>query len=102
MKPVDYNQFLKNLSRENPPGEWPLALKALWFDTNGNWNASHGIAQDMHNDLGSWIHAYLHRKEGDGFNAGYWYRIAQKPFPKISLEEESREIVEYILSSRDF
>ena len=59
--------------------------------------ASHNIAQDLHTDLGSWIHAYLHRKEGDKFNAGYWYRRANKPFPSNSLEEEHRKIVDFIL-----
>ena len=54
----------------------------MWFDVKGDWEASHNIAQDMHDDNGSWIHAYLHRKEGDKFNAGYWYRRARK---KISL-----------------
>ena len=74
MPPENYNQFQKTLKCENPPKEWPLALKALWFDAKGNWKASHDIAQDMHNDLGSWIHAYLHRREGDDWNAGYWYQ----------------------------
>ncbi len=102
MKPLDYYEFLMNLSSEAPPIGWSLALKALWFDAKGNWDASHGIAQNMHNDVGSWIHGYLHRKEGDEFNAGYWYRRAHKPIPKISTNKELREIVEYILSSTDF
>ncbi|MGB6151128.1 MAG: hypothetical protein WBG48_03985, partial [Pricia sp.] len=60
--------------------------------------ASHDIAQDIDTALGSWIHAYLHRKEGDEFNAGYWYRRARREFPKISLGEEHREITEFVLS----
>jgi hypothetical protein len=51
----------------------------------------------MHSKLGSWLHAYLHRKEGDRFNAGYWYRLAEKSFPKSTLEEELEEIVTYLI-----
>ena len=99
MIPKDFNQFLEILNSENPPKEWPLALKALWFDAKGNWKDSHDIAQEMHSDLGSWIHAYLHRKEGDEWNAGYWYRQANKTFPKYSLEDELEEIVRSIINS---
>jgi len=51
----------------------------------------------MHNELGSWMHAYLHRKEGDRFNAGYWYRQARRSYPQVSLENELREIVVFVL-----
>ena len=93
----DYTKFQDTLSGHSPPEEWPEGLKALWHDAKGDWEASHDIAQEMHSDLGHWIHAYLHRKEGDEFNAGYWYRRANKPFPKISLEAEHKEITEFIL-----
>lgn len=97
--PKDYSEFQLSLSDRHPPNNWPEGLKALWYDAKSDWEGSHDIAQEMHNDLGSWIHAYLHRKEGDEFNAGYWYRRAGKTFPKISLEEEHREIIEFVLRS---
>jgi len=97
MIPKDFNQFLETLSNESPPKEWPLVLKALWFDAKGNWKASHDIAQDIHNKLGSWIHAYLHRKEGDEFNAGYWYRSAKRPIPTSTLDEELKQMVEFAI-----
>ena len=97
MIPKDLSQFFATLSSENPPKDWTLALKALWFDAKGNWKASHDIAQDMHNNLGSWIHAYLHRKEGDEFNAGYWYRRANRPIPTITLGEELKQMVEFTI-----
>jgi len=53
----------------------------------------------MHNELGSWLHAYLHRKEGDRFNAGYWYRLANKEYPTITLDEELKVIVEFIIEN---
>ncbi|MBT8298261.1 MAG: hypothetical protein KJO52_07995 [Maribacter sp.] len=97
MIPKDFNQFLESLRSDDPPNEWPLVLKALWFDAKGNWKASHDIAQDMHDGMGSWIHAYLHRKEGDEFNAGYWYRNAKKPFPDTTLGQEFEQIVEFAI-----
>ena len=51
----------------------------------------------MHEAMGSWIHAYLHRKEGDKFNAGYWYKKANRPFSNKSLSEELKELVEFVL-----
>ncbi|NJB70532.1 hypothetical protein GGR42_000994 [Saonia flava] len=93
MKPCAYIEFKKTLTENEPPSSWSNALKCCWYDANGNWEAAHNIAQDMHNSLGSWLHAYLHRKEGDEWNAGYWYRQAGKPFPQLSLEEELKEIV---------
>ncbi len=97
----NYKQFRGTLKESNPPAEWSPALKALWFDAKGNWEASHDIAQEIHSSLGSCIHGYLHRKEGDEWNAGYWYRRANKPYPKISLEDELKEIVEFIILGSD-
>ena len=96
--PKNYNEFSKTLNKENPDLNWPEALKAMWFDAKENWEASHDIAQDMQNAMGSWIHAYLHRKEGDDWNAGYWYRQTGRPFPETTLAEEHQEMVEFILN----
>ncbi|MDT7830501.1 hypothetical protein RQM65_17665 [Pricia sp. S334] len=97
-KPKNYDDFEATLQQSEPNREWPAALKSLWYDAKGDWEASHDIAQDLHNDTGSWIHAYLHRKEGDEFNAGYWYRRANRDFPKMTLNEEHRVITESILT----
>ena len=97
MPPKTYTEFQETLSLAAPPKDWPEALKAMWFDSTGDWESSHNIAQDMHTKLGSWMHAYLHRKEGDKFNAGYWYRQAGEKYPTTTLEEELQELVEFIL-----
>lgn len=97
MLPKDYTEFKETLKQAVPPVDWPEALKALWFDAKGDWESSHNIAQDMHNELGSWMHAYLHRKEGDRFNAGYWYRQAGKSYPEMSLETELKKMVVFVL-----
>ena len=92
------NEFQLSLKLESPPDIWPEALRAVWWEANGNWNNSHNIAQDIQSDVGNWIHAYLHRKEGDDWNAGYWYRRANREFPKNTLDEELDTIITHILS----
>ena len=100
MLPKDKEEFFKTLNEDNPNPVWSEVLKSLWYDAKGDWESSHNIAQDLHIEMGSWIHAYLHRKEGDEWNAGYWYHQAGRPFPKITLEKEHQEIVEFILRNQ--
>ena len=95
--PQNIDEFLQCLDLDSPPEIWPETLKAVWWDANGNWDNSHNIAQDIPSEVGNWIHAYLHRKEGDKWNAGYWYRRANREFPENNLDEELQSIVEYIL-----
>ncbi|QWX82556.1 hypothetical protein H0I23_08705 [Cellulophaga sp. HaHaR_3_176] len=97
MKLNNYNEFDVSLKNDMPDPDWSEGLKALWFDAKGDWNASHDIAQDLQTPLGSLIHAYLHRKEGDKFNAEYWYRKAGTSYPKISLKEELKKMVVSII-----
>lgn len=97
--PNTYEAFRETLGKANPPDQWSDALQSLWYDAKGNWEASHNIAQDIPNATGHWIHAYLHRKEGDEWNAGYWYRQAGRPFPTTGLEEEHRIIVQWLLKN---
>ena len=65
---------------------------ALKADKGGDWDKAHNIVQDMPGQDAAWIHAYLHRKEGDDWNANYWYQRAGKPFFKGSLEQEFEEL----------
>ena len=65
-------QFTRTLSDSAPPEVSP-ALVALWHDARGDWQSAHNVAQDIDDPTGSWIHAYLHRKEGDLGNTTYWY-----------------------------
>jgi hypothetical protein len=73
----------------------------MWEDAKGNWNGAHAIAQDIDDRTGSWIHAYLHRKEGDLGNAGYWYRKAAQPVASDTLDEEWDRIVSALLRAGD-
>ena len=95
--PETISEFQKSLENSGPPGHWPEPLKALWYDARGNWEASHDIAQEMYSGMGSWIHGYLHWKEGDRWNAGYWYRKAGRPFPGHSLEDEFKILLQAAL-----
>jgi hypothetical protein len=90
-------EFRHSLTREEPPGHLGFALVGLWWDAKGNWKQAHESAQQDQGPAGSWVHAYLHRKEGDSSNAGYWYRRAGKPPAKSSLEQEWLEIAESLL-----
>jgi hypothetical protein len=92
-------EFRNSLSLDQPPRELSLALAGLWWDAKGNWQRAHESAQQDEGPAGSWVHAYLHRKEGDSSNASYWYNRAQKAAPKISLQQEWREITEALLRS---
>ena len=90
-------QFRATLAHDSAPTHLPAALAAMWEDGRGNWDAAHAIAQNIENETGSWIHAYLHRKEGDLGNAGYWYRRAGKPVATDSLQDEWARIVNALL-----
>lgn len=72
-------------------------IKALKLDKNGDWDAAHRIVQEYSSTEANWIHAYLHRQEGDLGNAGYWYSRANKKFPQKSLKEEWKEIYEFLM-----
>jgi hypothetical protein len=86
------------LQQQTPPPGLPPALRALWLDARGDWDAAHQTAQDIADASGAWVHAYLHRKEGDEGNAAYWYNRAGKPVCRVSLPEEWDAIAGELLS----
>jgi len=89
---MTFEQFQQSLSQSSPPSIVTDHLKALWYDAKGNWEESHNIVQDIGDANAAWIHAYLHRKEGDIGNADYWYSRAGKKRPAASLEQEWENI----------
>lgn len=93
---MTFDDFKNSLAQANPPAVSDL-LKALWFEGKGDWESAHNIAQDIHNHDGSWIHAYLHRVEGDLGNASYWYSRANRKMPASSLKDEWNAIVKELL-----
>ncbi|MEM1058211.1 MAG: hypothetical protein AAGK14_03105 [Verrucomicrobiota bacterium] len=79
---------------KTPPGHLSAPLQALWTARAGDWEGAHQIAQDAGGHDGDWVHAYLHRVEGDEGNAAYWYARAGESQPDCSLEREWRQLVE--------
>ena len=94
---MTFDDFKASLKKDTPPEGISPLLQALWYDGRNDWTGSHNIAQEIHSIEGSWIHAYLHRKEGDAGNAAYWYRKAGKPIPTVSLEKEWEALVRALL-----
>lgn len=90
-------EFRDSLPAEKPPAGLSRALAGLWWDAKGDWKQAHESAQQDESPAGSWVHAYLHRKEGDSSNAAYWYRRADKPPARSPLEQEWLEIAESLL-----
>jgi hypothetical protein len=88
-----FDAFETSLGGAAPPDALPPSLAALWWDAKGDWDKAHHCAQSDESAAGAWVHAYLHRKEGDLANAGYWYRRAGKPVADGPLEREWRTIL---------
>ena len=76
-------------------------IRALWSDAQGDWEGAHVIAQELHSSQAAWVHAYLHRKEGDPHNAAYWYRRCGRPVCQASLDEEWDEIATALLAAEE-
>lgn len=93
------SDFTASLQTPTPPASISPALRALWYDGRGDWEGAHTIAQDDGSAYGSWVHAYLHRKEGDTWNANYWYRKAGRTMPQTTLDEEWNTIVQILLEA---
>ncbi len=80
------------------PSSYSLLLQAMWHDARGDWAKAHELAQEIEDADGAWIHAYLHRKEGDLSNARYWYHRASRNMPGLSLDTEWEAIVTELLA----
>jgi hypothetical protein len=91
-------EFEAIAGQPSAPAELAPALVALWHDARGDWAAAHRVAQETEDPTGAWVHAYLHRKEGDLSNAAYWYRRAGRPVATGALEAEWRSIAAALLA----
>jgi hypothetical protein len=91
------DDFRRSLAATEPPVGLTLALAGLWWDGKGDWKRAHESAQQDEGIEAAWVHAYLHRKEGDQGNAEYWYRRAGKPVCGEPLDAEWRSIAAVLL-----
>ena len=85
--------FHESLTLAEPPAHFSVLLKSLWYDVKGDWKKAHDFVDGLSGADAAWVHAYLHRKEGDIWNADYWYARAKKSRPACSLEEEWESLV---------
>lgn len=85
--------FKDSVAGSAPPADLSGPLQALWWAAKGNWDRAHQLVMSDDGPDAAWVHAYLHRVEGDLPNARYWYRVARKPAAAGSLEEEWNALV---------
>jgi hypothetical protein len=90
-------EFKATIGGAEPPSV-STALQALWHDAHGDWDRAHDIADSVQDETGSWVHAYLHRKEGKADNASYWYRLAGQPEAVDSPQAEWDRIAAALLA----
>ena len=95
---MDLAQFRASLAAAAPPPNCGAAVAALWWEAKGDWDRAHALAQTDDSVVGAWVHAYLHRKEGDLGNAAYWYRRAGQPTGGAPLDEEWAAIAAALLA----
>jgi hypothetical protein len=94
------DEFVTSIgTKQKPDSSLSNCLKSLWWSQKGDWEKAHDIAQNEGSQDGDWIHAYLHRVEGDLGNAAFWYNCASRPVKRNeSLEEEWKDLVMHFLS----
>ncbi|WP_027553116.1 hypothetical protein [Bradyrhizobium sp. Cp5.3] len=97
---VNVAAFIASLDGATPAPDLNAPLAGLWWAAKGDWDQAHRIVQDDNSRDAAWVHAYLHRVEGDLGNAGYWYRQAGQPTAKDSLEAEWERIAATLLGSK--
>ena len=95
---MSFEGFVDSVAAGPPPAGVSPALLALWDDARGDWDRAHELAQSAGGREGDWVHAYLHRKEGDEMNAGYWYARAGKPVATGDLAAEWAAIARELLA----
>jgi hypothetical protein len=97
---MNTHDFRASLAQESPPAALSAPLAALWWDAKGDWARAHGLVDSLETPEGMAVHAYLHRKEGEDWNADYWYKRAGSTFRRPALEEEWTALVEGLLAHR--
>ena|ERR1043165_8810165 len=96
---MDMAEFKDSVRSASPPRGTAPALKALWWAKKGDWHKAHKIVMDENARDAAWVHAHLHRVEGDRSNAEYWYRQAKKPAASGALDKEWDAIVAALLEA---
>ncbi|WP_114749976.1 hypothetical protein [Pleomorphovibrio marinus] len=90
-------EFKASLASEKIPEQLSVHLRSLWYDAKGDWDKAHSLIDSLLDKDSAYLHAYLHRKEGDMGNAGYWYNKAGRVISSKTLDEEWEELLRYFL-----
>ncbi|MEX1138173.1 MAG: hypothetical protein WEB33_10310 [Bacteroidota bacterium] len=94
------SELRTSLSKPIPPPELSPPLQALWHAARGNWEKAHAVVQDDPSPEAAWVHAHLHKQEGDNSNARYWYARSLRNTLNLTLQEEWEEIAKTLLSAK--
>lgn len=92
-------QALREAAHGQPPADWSAPLRTLWLIAAGDWDGAHAIAQDLDDATGAWLHAHLHRIEGDLGNADYWYARAKMRPRRDPLAAEWQAMAQAMLAA---
>lgn len=85
---MELTEFQNSLAKTSPPPGLAPEVEALWWAAKGDWARAHGLVNDLETSEAMAVHAYLHRKEGEEWNANYWYRRAGEQYRRATLEDE--------------
>jgi hypothetical protein len=98
---MSFEELQASIGRDKAPPEMTAPLKGLWYAARGDWDAAHACAQGDPSREGSWVHAFLHREEGDLGNASYWYTRAGRPMPlpSVASKDEWAELARALLGN---
>src|SRR5258706_445664 len=94
---MQFETFHESIKAKKIPAGLSVYLTSLWYDGIEDWSKAHSMVDNLEDATACWVHAYLHRKEGDISNADYWYRKAGRKRSDISLETEWETIVKALL-----
>ena len=92
------DSFKDSLKNNTPDPSYSPMLTSLWYDAKGDWEKAHDQVDHLGGKDAAWVHAYLHRKEGDLWNADYWYAKAGRSRPDIPLSTEWENLVKFFLA----
>jgi hypothetical protein len=92
--------FQASLAQDQPPANLTAPVQALWWDAKGNWAQAHQLVDELETPEGMAVHAYLHRKEGEQWNADYWYRLAGRTYHRTKLSDEWTALLEGLMPAK--
>lgn len=94
---MTFEEFSQSITENKMPSHLSVYLQSLWLDASGDWDKAHQLVNDLNDTTACKVHAYLHRKEGDISNAGYWYSMSGTNRPDTSLRQEWQQLVHELL-----